>query len=149
MIPAAPAERAPAASLAISAAELTALLEVARGAEGTVATEQSLAALTAAGWVVDGALAGVLAEGLAALTAPVCDSSCSAGRAAVAGASASGSRRSSCRRRGRRLPADRRDDRLPARRAEAWSTTCRRDRGSPRGWCCATRRTTRADPRAV
>jgi hypothetical protein len=73
VIPATPVERAPAASLATSDAELTALLELARGAGGTVATEQSLAALTAAGWVVDGAPAGVLAEGLAALTAPVCE----------------------------------------------------------------------------
>lgn len=72
MIPAAPAERAPAASLAISAAELTALLELARGG-GVAAPEESLAALTAAGRVVDGAPAGVLAEGLAALTAPVCE----------------------------------------------------------------------------
>ncbi len=73
MIPAVPAERAPAASLAVSGAELTAVLELARGAAGATATERSLAALTATGWVADGAPAGVLAEGLAALTAPVCE----------------------------------------------------------------------------
>jgi hypothetical protein len=73
MIPAAPVEGAPAASLAISGAELAALLQLARAVVGAPATEQSLAGLTAAGWVVDGAPAGVLAEGLAALTAPVCE----------------------------------------------------------------------------
>jgi len=73
VIPAAPAERAPAASLIISGAELTALLELARGAGGEAAAARSLAGLTAAGGVADGAPAGVLAEGIAALTAPVCE----------------------------------------------------------------------------
>jgi len=71
----APVERASAASLDVSAAELTALLELARGAGagGADASEQHLAGLVEAGWVVGGAPAGVLAEGLTALTAPVCE----------------------------------------------------------------------------
>jgi hypothetical protein len=70
MIPAAPVEGAPVASLVVSEAELAALLELARG--GTP-DERGLVGLVATGRVVDGAPAGLLADGLAALTAPVCE----------------------------------------------------------------------------
>ncbi len=67
---AAPAMRAPAARLIVSDAELAALLELARGGAPNA---EDLAGPTAAGWVVGELPAGVLADGLAALLAPVCE----------------------------------------------------------------------------
>lgn len=69
MIPTEPIVRAPAAVLLLTDDGMSALLELARG--GPLRAE-ALAGAIADGWIVDGAPVGILADGLAALTAPVC-----------------------------------------------------------------------------
>lgn len=68
--PADPSPPAPAARLVVSDAELAALLD---RVDGRPAREQDLEVAAAAGWVIDGTPAGVLADGLRALLSPVCE----------------------------------------------------------------------------